>query len=126
MNVDLDSQIRFERNTRPPGRGKAGQETWQPVATEWAEVRDIPPSRGERLSEGMTMATRPARIRLRHRTDITSDMRILVGRETKDEDGNAVWETERTLQITAGPAELGRREWLEFTGEDYSTAGTGA
>ena len=108
----LDRRIRFERKQRPPGRGNAGQETWQPVAAVWAQVEDMLPSRGERLSEGMTMASRPARIRIRFRTDITSDMRIIYGA--------------RTMQITAGPAELGHREGLELMAEDYSTAGGGA
>lgn len=105
-------QITFERHVRPAGRGNAGQETWQPVATVWAEVQDALPSRAERLSEGMTMAARPARIRMRYRDDITSDMRIIYGN--------------RVMQITAGPAELGRREGLELMAEDYSTAGGGA
>jgi len=108
----LDRRIRIERKARPGGRGKAGQETWEPVATVWAQVTDALPSRGERLSEGMTMAARPARIRMRFRADITSDMRVVYG--------------DRIMQITAGPAELGRREGLELMAEDYSTAGGGA
>jgi SPP1 family predicted phage head-tail adaptor len=105
-------RIRIERKVRPVGRGNAGQETWALVGEAWAEVQDMLPSRGERLSEGMTMAARPARIRMRYRTDITSDMRIIYGA--------------RVMQITAGPAELGHREEIELMAENYSTAGVGA
>jgi len=108
----LNRRIAFERKLRPTGRGNAGKETWEPVATVWAEVMDMLPSRGERLSDGMTMTNRPARVRLRYRGDITSDMRIIYGT--------------RTMQIIAGPAELGRREGLELIAEGYSTAGGGA
>jgi SPP1 family predicted phage head-tail adaptor len=126
MDVHLDREVRFERKARPVGRGNAGKETWQEVGTVYAEVQDMLPSRGERLSEGMTMAVRPARIRVRYRDDITSDMRVLVGRTIKDGNGDLAWETHRVLQITGGPAELGRRHWLEMVGENYSTAGGGA
>jgi len=107
-----NAEIRFERKQRPPGRGHAGQESWTPFDMVWAEVIDMLPSRGERLSEGMTMAARPVRIRIRYREDVTSDMRVIYG--------------DRVMQITAGPAEIGRREESELIAEDYSTAGTGA
>lgn len=108
----LDRRIRFERLVRPSGRGNAGQETWVEVATVYAEIQDMLPSRGERLTDGMVMANRPVRVRVRFRDDITSAMRVVYG--------------ERTLQIIAGPAELGRREGLEIVAQDYSTAGGGA
>jgi head-tail adaptor len=110
---DLDREILFERKTRPGGRGNAGKETWQAVGElEWAQVRDVLPSRAEATSDGLPVATRRARIRLRYRDDITPDMRIIYG--------------SRTMQIIAGPAELGRHEGLELMAEDYSTAGGGA
>jgi head-tail adaptor len=110
---DLDREIQFEQKVRPAGKGKAGQETWQPVGgIAWAQVRDALPSRSENTEDGLPIATRRARVRLRYRDDITPDMRILYGA--------------RTMQIIAGPVELGRREGLELMAEDYSTAGTGA
>lgn len=110
---DLDREIQFERKMRPAGRGKAGQETWQPIGDAvWAQVRDALPSRSETTDDGLPIATRRARVRLRYRDDITPDMRIQFGT--------------RTMQIIAGPVELGRREGLELMAEDYSTAGTGA
>jgi head-tail adaptor len=110
---DLDRDIQFERKVRPPGRGKAGQETWLPVGgVTFAQVRDVLPSRSETTDDGLPLATRRARVRIRYREDITPDMRIIYGT--------------RTMQIIAGPVELGRQEGLELMAEDYSTAGTGA
>src|SRR3546814_9150042 len=67
------------------------------------------PSRGEKLADGINVASRPARVRMRFRTDVTPDMRFVI-------DG-------RVMQIIAGPAELGHREGLEFMVEEYCPAG---
>ncbi|WCT75032.1 head-tail adaptor protein [Sphingomonas naphthae] len=117
----LNRRVRFEAKARPGGRGKAGQETWTPVAILWAELQDALPSRGERLAEGLTIATRPSRLRLDYRAGLTSDMRVLLLRK----DG-ADYVVDRTMAIVAGPAELGERDAIEFMVADYSTSGTGA
>lgn len=75
-----------------------------------AQVQDALPSKSESVQQGLRIATRPARIRIRYRAGITSDMRIIVHGAT-----------DRTMQITAGPAEIGRREWLEFMAEEFSS-----
>lgn len=103
----LDRRITFQRKVGDDSFNGAGKEPWQDVATVWAQVQDALPSRGERLTEGLTMATRPSRVRIRYRGDITSDMRILYGA--------------RVMEIVSGPAELGRREGLELMAADYST-----
>jgi SPP1 family predicted phage head-tail adaptor len=108
----LDRRITFQRKVADESFAGAGTATWQPVATIWAEVRDVLPSRGERIADGLSIENRPARIRTRFRTDITADMRIIYGA--------------RVMQIIAGPVELGRRDGLEMMAEDYSTAGGGA
>lgn len=90
----------------------AGSGTWEPVATVWAEVQDMLPSRGERLADGVNIATRPARVRMRWRADISGSMRIVM-------DG-------RIMQIVAGPVELGRRDGIELMVEDYTSAGNAA
>jgi head-tail adaptor len=105
----LDRRIRIERKVAASGFTSAGKDEWETVVTVWAQVQDVLPSRGEKLADGMSMASRPARIRIRYRAGITSDMRIVHGA--------------RVMQITAGPAELGRREALEIMAEDYSTQG---
>jgi len=83
--------------------------TWTALATVWADVQDVLPSRAERLADSIIIANRPCRVRMRWRSDIASTMRLQVGA--------------RTLQIIAGPAELGRREGLELVAEDLTTEG---
>jgi head-tail adaptor len=72
-------------------------------------VQDVLPSRSERLAGGINVASRPARVRMRYRTDITPNMRFVMG--------------DRIMQIVAGPAERGNREETEFMVEDYTSAG---
>lgn len=108
----LDRRIRIERPVPSTAFKGAGSGSWEPVITVWAQVQDALPSRSERESGGITVATRPARVRMRYRGGITPDMRFVMG--------------DRVMQIVAGPAELGRREGLEFMVEDYSTAGNAA
>lgn len=86
--------------------------TWAEVATVFAQVVDALPSRAERVSEGVTIANRPCRVRMRWRTDITSAMRLRI-------DG-------RELRIVGGPAMLGAREGLELLAEELTTEGNDA
>lgn len=88
------------------------QVAWVPLGDAWADVQDMLPSRAERIAEGITLSARPCRVRLRYRTDIASDMRLLI-------DG-------RTFQIVAGPATLGFREGIELLAEEVSTLGNAA
>jgi len=105
-------RLRIERPVKDDSFTGAGAGTWEPVATVRAEVLDALPSRGERLAEGLNLKTRPARVRIRKRDDITSTMRFVMGA--------------RILQIVAGPAVIGRRrEGMEFMVEEYSPAGNG-
>lgn len=85
------------------------QIAWVPLATVWAEVQDMLPSRAERIAEGVSVANRPARIRMRYRTDVTTAMRIQHGT--------------RLMQIIAGPAELAGRVGIEVMAEEVSTQG---
>lgn len=108
---DLDREITFESRQASQESVYGTQTvTWATVATVWAQVRDILPSRAEQVVDLVSMARHPSRIRIRWRDDLTSDMRI-------DYEG-------RKLRIVAGPAELGRREGLEFIAEELSTEGT--
>lgn len=109
---DLDRRVRFERKTGDDAYDSAGSEAWEEVVTVWAQVQDVLPSRSERLANGINIAARPARVRIRYRAGIDSGMRMVIG--------------DRVLQIVAGPAELGRREGLELMGVEYSTAGGAA
>lgn len=80
-----------------------------PFATVWAEVQDVLPSRGENIAEGINIARRPCRIRMLYMPGISSEMRVEYG--------------DRTLRMITEPAEMGRREGLEFMAEELSSEG---
>lgn len=96
-----------------PGRASSAKYgsstvTFSELATVWAEVRDMLPSRAERISEGLEISRRPCRVRMRWRADVRTDMRL----RFRGAD----------LRIVA-LAEIGRREVLEVVAEQLSTEG---
>ncbi|WP_397578462.1 head-tail adaptor protein [Sphingorhabdus sp.] len=107
----LDTRIRIERKlvTRDPQYGTE-QVTWGQFAYVWAEVRDILPSKAERLADSVQIARRPARIRIRYLAGLVADMRVIFDN--------------RIHQIVSGPATLGRREAMEIMVEEHSSQGT--
>ena len=106
----LETRIRIERKTitRDPQYGTEAV-SWTQFACVWAEVKDILPSRAERMAEQIQIARRPARIRIRYLAGITPDMRVIIAG--------------RINQIIAGPSMLGRREAIELMVEEHSTEG---
>ena len=108
---DLDRRITFEeRQVVQNSTYGTNEGEWVEVATVWAQVQDLLPSRSEGIESNIQIARRPCRIRIRYRSDITSAMRI-------DLDG-------RKLRILSAPAELGRREGIELLAEELTTEGT--
>jgi len=89
-----------------------GTETvsWSTLATVWAKVSDLVPSKSESVRQGLTMGRNQTRIRFRYRSDVDSSMRI-----TFPDDAG------RVLQIVGGPAEIGRRQYTEIVCEDYTS-----
>ena len=75
-----------------------------------AQVQDMLPSKSETVKQGLALSANPSRVRLRWMPGIDSSMRVIVHGET-----------DRTCQIIAGPAELGRREGLELMITEYSS-----
>lgn len=102
----------------------AGATSWVEVATIWAHVQDILPSRAAVATEAIQITARPTRIRMHWRDDITSAMRIVLGSLGQTDDPPSA--DRRVLKIIAGPAELGRRQGIELMAEDYSTQGVAA
>jgi len=117
MSLDLASRlnrwvaIQHRTETRDPVYNTFVV-TWTTLATVWAEVQDMLPSRGEKIADGIDIARRPCRVRMRYRSDVDSTMRLVA--------------SDRTLVIVAGPAELGNREGIEFMCVELSTAGQDA
>ncbi|MBY8826117.1 phage head closure protein [Sphingomonas colocasiae] len=108
----LDRQIQFQRKAviRDPRLGAITAGGWVPHGGKrWANVQEVLPSKAEQLEDAINMELRPVRIRMRYRTDITGDMRILY--------------RGRTLEIVSGPVELGRRQGIELMAQEYSSAG---
>lgn len=85
--------------------------TWVTLATAWAEVQDVLPSRSEAVKNGLATATSQTRVRIRWRQDIDQTMRMTINRPTPT-----------VYQIVSGPAEIGRHEWLEFIVEKSSAS----
>jgi len=106
----LDTRIRIERKvvTRDLQYGTE-QVTWGQFACVWAEVKDILPSKAERLADSIQIGRRPARIRIRYLTGLAADMRIIIDN--------------RNHQIISGPATLGRRDAMEIMVEENSSEG---
>ena len=111
MRVVLDRRITIEQKAVVQDADYGTETiTWSAFASRIAaNVQDVLPSKSEAVQQGIKVATRPARIRIRHRPGITSDMRVVVH-------GAA----DRVMQITGGPAEIGRRGWTELVCEEYS------
>lgn len=110
----MRDRVMIERPIASQAFNGAGSGTWQAIDPEpvWCEIEDMLPSRGERLADGINVAARPARVRMRYRSDITPDMRFVDG--------------DRVMQIVAGPAKIRGGTMLEFVVEDYSAAGNAA
>lgn len=109
--ADLSQRVTIEQ--RSVARETAfGSEvvTWSTLATVWANVVDqVNPKKGGDEVTGGDMRTVQSRtiVTIRWRNDITNDMRVQ-------------WpDRSRVFQIT-GKAEIGRREWLELSCEEYS------
>lgn len=77
-----------------------------------ANVQDVLPSKGESIANGIDVSRRPARVRMRWRTDIDATMRIIF----LDRDN-------RIMEILTEPAEMGNREAIEFMVAEYSVRG---
>lgn len=113
MKVDLNTRGTFERlvvvGEDPTFGGDITE--YRPLATVWMEVRDVPPSRAESVKLGLTVAINQTRVRYTYRPnrDVTSAMRIRISGPV-----------ERVLQIVAGPAVLGEKEYDEVMCETVS------
>jgi len=105
--ADLNHRVLIERKSVTQD-AQYGTETvvWATVANLWANVQDVLPSRSEAVKNGLATATSQTRIRMRFRNDLDSSMRMTINRPAPV-----------VYQIISGPAELGRREWMEFVVE---------
>lgn len=107
----LDQRLTIERRAVAQDGNFGGESvTWSTLATVWGHVADIVnTSEGgeERMRQGVRVEASLTQITIRYRGDLTSDMRVQ-------------WPARgRTLQIV-GLAEVGRRDALQLSCEQYS------
>lgn len=109
----LDRRIRIEQQGTTTDAVYGPQPgSWTTFATLWANVQEVLPSRGESVQEGIRMAERPARVRTRYVSGVTSAMRVVYL-----DRGN------RVMKIISQPVEIGRKQGIEMMVADFSTAG---
>jgi SPP1 family predicted phage head-tail adaptor len=111
----LDRRIEIQRQVNVQS-GTSGRQhgAWVTVATVWANVQDVMPSRDESMTaNALEVSKQRARIRIRWNPVLAADCRIRISKPTL-----------RTLQVISPPAEIGgRRNFMEFMAEEVSTGG---
>ena len=112
MNIGpLDRRITFEYPSVTADEYGAPVTTWKTLATVWANVQDVLPSRSEAVTQQvLSQSKNQTRIRFRYRADVNSAMRIVLRGAT-----------DRVFNIVGGPAEIGRHEYMEIMCEVYAT-----
>jgi len=108
----LDRRIRIEQRGTVDGDLGPQPGAWTTFGTFWASVQEVLPSRGESQADGIRIAERPARVRMRYVTGITSAMRVVY-----------LDRSDRVMKIIAQPVELGRKHGIEFMAADFTTTG---
>ena len=109
----LDRRLRIEQKTISKDSDYGSPvEIWSTFATVWGSVLDVLNNNQESTVNSLRTLKRPCKVRVRYMAGITADMRIYF------------IERNRYLQIVSAPAEIGRKEGLEFLCEEYSSDGT--
>jgi head-tail adaptor len=104
----LDRQVSIEAATvSRDGTFGAAVSTWSTLDTVWAQVLEsaTEPSSNPGQAVALAAYTRPTKVRMRWRGDVTTRHRLRHGA--------------RLLQIT-GVAELGRQQWLELACQEWA------
>lgn len=83
--------------------------TWVEHVLAFARVMDVTTRMQEETEVDLRQLKRPCRVTMRYDNTITADMRLVM----LDDDN-------RILQIVSSPAELGRRDGLDFFCEEFS------
>jgi SPP1 family predicted phage head-tail adaptor len=109
----LDRRVRVERKTVSQDPDYGSQvETWATYVETWASIQDITTNNQERTNSDLRQLTRPCRVKMRYFPDIDPTMRLVV-----------LDRGERILSIVSKPAELGRKDGIEFMCQEFETGG---
>jgi len=109
----LDRYIRIEKKTVTKDENYGSEIiSWDTYKECWANVQDITTRMQESTNSDLRLLKQPCKVLVRYDPGINATMRIVM----LDRDN-------RILQIVTKPAEIGRKEAMEFTAEDYSQNG---
>lgn len=109
----LDRFIRIEQKS-VTNNADYGSEiiTWTLYKECWAQITDITTRMQESTNSDLRLLKRPCKVVVRYDDGIDATMRIVL-----------LDRNDRVLQIVSKPAELGRKDAMEFTAEDYEVYG---
>lgn len=104
----LDRYVRVEQKsvTQDPNYGSEIV-TWVTYKNAWASILDITTRMQEETNSDLRQLKQPTRVQMRYDATIDVTMRLVVV------------DTGRILNIVSQPAEIGRREAIEFMAENY-------
>lgn len=106
----LDSYVRVEEKTTTYDTDFGSQEeVWIEYKTAWASIQDVTTRNQEQTNSDLRQLKQPCRVIMRYDANINANMRLVL-----------LDRNERILQIVSQPAELGRREGIEFMAENYN------
>lgn len=109
----LDRYIRIEQKsvTNDPNYGSEVI-AWVTYKECWAQITDVTSKSQESTNSDLRLLKRPCKVMVRYDDGIDATMRIVM-----------LDRNDRVLQIVSKPAELGRKEAMEFMAEDYEVHG---
>jgi head-tail adaptor len=104
----LDRYVRIEQKSvvKDPDYGSE-EITWVTYKNAWASILDITTKMQESTNSDLRQLKQPTRVQMRYDATIDVTMRLVVV------------DTGRILNIVSQPAEIGRREAIEFMAENY-------
>lgn len=104
----LDQFVRVEQKTvtKDPDYG-SDVTTWVLYKCAWASILDVTTKMQESTNSDLRQLKQPTRVQMRYDPTIDVTMRIVVAANN------------RILNIVSQPAEIGRREAIEFMAENY-------
>jgi head-tail adaptor len=106
----LDRYIRVEQKHVQHDTDYGSEEiTWKTYRETWASVQDVTGRNQESTMSDLRLLKRPCKVQMRYDPNIDATMRIIM-----------LDRNNRVLQIVTAPAEIGRKDAIEFMAEEYS------
>ena len=104
----LDRYVRIEQKSVTQDADYGSEVvTWVTYKNAWASILDVTTKMQESTNSDLRQLKQPTRVQMRYDASIDVTMRLVVV------------DTGRILNIVSQPAEIGRREAIEFMAENY-------